>query len=377
MSHAHEAEGSPDAYTAGDRTSAGSPGFVPESSVARRGPAWSDSELLALAVGGVRATADNCTGADETCEVYSKRMRIAFLQAAPDGENLNAQGRWEARSALSVYRTFMALKKQCSQVYSCEVYFRGLNLTGEVNYGDYERLALAQQQKTLPDGNIAAVYDLIRDSEGRSLQKTKNRGVFTLDCYRMLKRAQLLQAGSTSRGGVSGVDPTQHRSAAQTIRNFETESGDRNDDTANDVRERPLGVQAAKRQRKTRQRREASQTSDDIQSILSEAVNSLKESAAIKRQKYAEPGFKVRQLTPEEAWRDDLFLIKESYDLAEKMFQPGSNDYNEAIGIARERYLSGARSMRGKPSLAEQATSSGSHILIETHREQDPKETSI
>jgi hypothetical protein len=56
---------------------------------------------------------------------------------------------------------------------------------------------------------------------------------------------------------------------------------------------------------------------------------------------------------------------------------PGSNDYNEAIEIARERYLSGARSMRGTPSLAEQATSSGSHILIETHREQDPKETSI
>jgi hypothetical protein len=194
----------------------------------------------------------------------------------------------------------------------------------------------------------------------------------------MLKRAQLLQAGSTSRGGVSGVDPTQHRNATQTIRNIETELADRNDDNTNDVCERPLGVQAAKRQRKTRQRREASQVSDDIQSVLSEAVNSLKESAAIKRQKYAELGSKTSQLTPEEAWRDDLFLIKESYDLAEKMFPPGSNDYNEAIGIARERYLSGARSMRGKPSLAEQAMSNDSHDLrIETHRDEDRNESSI
>jgi hypothetical protein len=181
MSHTPEAEGSPDACTAVDGTDAGRPGFFPEPPVARRGPAWSDSELLALAVGGVRATADNCTGSDQTCEVYSKRMRIAFLQAAPDGEDLNAQGRWEARSALSVYRTFMALKKQCSQVYSCEVHFRGLNLTGEVNDKDYERLALARQQKILPDGNIAAVYDMIHDSEGRSLRKSKSKGIFTLD----------------------------------------------------------------------------------------------------------------------------------------------------------------------------------------------------
>jgi hypothetical protein len=61
MSHAHEAKGSPDAYTSGDRPSADRPGFVPEPPAARREPASSDSELLALAVCGVHVTADNCT----------------------------------------------------------------------------------------------------------------------------------------------------------------------------------------------------------------------------------------------------------------------------------------------------------------------------
>jgi hypothetical protein len=35
----------------------------------------------------------------------------------------------------------------------------------QISDGDCERLELARQQKALPDGNTAAVYDLIRDSE--------------------------------------------------------------------------------------------------------------------------------------------------------------------------------------------------------------------
>jgi hypothetical protein len=37
----------------------------------RLGQTRSFSELLVFAVGGVRATEDNCTESDQTCEIYS------------------------------------------------------------------------------------------------------------------------------------------------------------------------------------------------------------------------------------------------------------------------------------------------------------------